>query len=331
MEVLRIGTLGAAAITPLALVKPAKRFEGAEVVALAARDRGRADKFAGKHGIPRVHASYDELLADPDVDAIYNPLPNSHHAEWTLKALDAGKHVLCEKPFTANTTEAEIVAKAAENSGLVVMEAFHYRYHPLVDRLLEIINGGELGQIRHVETAMGFPLLKRVDIRWRLDLAGGALMDVGCYTIHQLRTLARAEPEVVAARALLKAPGVDRAMTADFAFPDGVTGRVSCFMLSGQVLRLHARVVGDRGELRVFNMTMPHVYHRISVRSNGARRRERVPDRDPTYLHQLRAFAAAVRDGAPIHTPPSDAIANMRVIDAVYRAAGLEPRTGTTA
>ena len=157
---------------------------------MAARDATRARAFATKHAIPVVRDSYDALLADPDVDAVYNPLPNGLHALWTIRALEAGKHVLCEKPFTANAAEAEHVAATADRTGLVVMEAFHWRYHPLATRMLEIVNGGQLGRVRHIETWMCFPLFKRDDIRWQLDLAGGALMDAGCYAVHMLRTLA---------------------------------------------------------------------------------------------------------------------------------------------
>src|SRR5205823_14173805 len=128
---LRFGVLGAARIAPLAIVKPARQVDGVVVSAIAARDPERAKEFASKHGIPKVHTSYDALVDDPDIDAVYIPLPNGLHAQWTLRAIAAGKHVLCEKPFTANAAEAEQVADAAEASDVVVMEAFHYRYHPL--------------------------------------------------------------------------------------------------------------------------------------------------------------------------------------------------------
>src|SRR5712671_1506968 len=160
MEVVRIGVLGAAKIAPAALVKPARNVARAEVVAIAARDRGRAEKFAAKHGVPNVFADYDALIAAPDVDAIYNPLPNGLHAQWTIAALEAGKHVLCEKPFTANAKEAEDVAAVQARTGLVVMEAFHYRYHPLAKRMRDIVDSGELGTIRRVETSLCFPLVK---------------------------------------------------------------------------------------------------------------------------------------------------------------------------
>jgi predicted dehydrogenase len=330
MEPLRIGTLGAARITPTALIRPAGRVPEVEVVAVAARDRERAETFARKHKIPTVHGSYDELIADPDVDAIYNPLPNGLHGRWTLAALKAGKPVLCEKPLTANADEAEQVAAAARDTGLVVMEAFHYRYHPLVDRVLEIIRG-ELGPLRRVETRMCIPLPSRKDIRYQLNLAGGAVMDVGCYAIHQARTLAGAEPEVVSARAKCISPGVDRWLQADLRFPDDCTGSFECALWSRRLLSLGARVEGERGTLTVFNLTGPQYFHRVVVRTRdpatGAetKRRERVKG-EHTYWYQLNAFVAAVREGAPYPTNPADAVANMRVMDASYRAAGLEPR-----
>jgi predicted dehydrogenase len=300
-----------------------------DATALAARDAKRARAFAAKHGVPVVRDSYDALLADPDVDAIYNPLPNGLHGLWTIKALEAGKHVLCEKPFTANTGEAERVAAAADRSGLVVMEAFHWRYHPLAARMLEIVNSGELGRVKHLETWMCFPLFKRDDIRWQLDLAGGALMDAGCYAVHMLRTLAGAEPEVVSAAAKERAPGVDRVMRADMRFNDGRTGRINTSMWSTTVLKIAVRVEGERGVLKVFNPTAPQYFHRVTVKSDGRTRHERVQGRS-TYSYQLAAFAGAVLRGAPTLTPPADSIATMRVIDDIYRAAGMEPRRGAT-
>jgi predicted dehydrogenase len=300
-----------------------------EATAVAARDADRARAFAAKHGIPVVHDSYEALLADPDVDAVYNPLPNGLHALWTIKALEAGKHVLCEKPFTANAAEAEEVAAVAERTGLVVMEAFHWRYHPLAARMLEIVNGGELGPVRRIETWMCFPLFKRSDIRWQLDLAGGALMDAGCYAVHMLRTLAGAEPQIVDAKALLRGPGVDRAMRADVRFDDGRTGRINTSMWSRTVLRMAAHVEGDRGTMKVFNPVAPQYFHRLTVKTDGRSRKERVPG-GSTYSYQLAAFAAAVLRGDPTLTPPADSIANMRAIDDIYRAAGMEPRRGAT-
>jgi len=326
MASLRIGVLGAARIAPLALIKPARRVDDVEVVAVAARDRAKASKFANKHGIGRVHDSYDALLADPDIDAVYNPLPNGLHGKWTIAALEAGKHVLCEKPFTANADEAVEVAKVEARTGLVVMEAFHYRYHPLADRLVEIAQDGTIGEIEHIHTWMVTPLPSRRDIRWQLNLAGGSTMDVGCYTIHLLRTLAQTEPEVIGASARERSPGVDRWLQADMRFPDGSSGRITASMLSSQVLRLGAEVKGSKGVMRVLNPYAPQYFHRLTVRTGTGKRKEARFPREATYLYQLRAFAGAVLRGEPITTGTDDAIANMRVIDAAYIAAGMQPR-----
>jgi predicted dehydrogenase len=325
MDMIRIGILGAARIAPSAVIKPARDVGEAVIGAVAARDRTRAQEFATKHGIPKVCDSYAALVADPDLDAIYNPLPNGLHAEWTIAALEAGKHVLCEKPFTSNTKEAEEVAAVAQRTGLVVMEAFHYRYHPLAHRMRAIVESGELGPIKRVETALCFPLPKFSDIRYQYDLAGGATMDVGSYTVHMARLLGLEEPEVVSAKAKLQKPNVDRAMRAELRFPSGHTGRITCSMWSSWVIQTYARVIGERGELHVINPTSPQIWHRMRVKSGRSSRTEKF-SRRPTYEYQLEAFCAAILHDEPTLTPPSDSIANMRVLDAIYTAAGMTPR-----
>ena len=319
-EPLRLGVLGAARITPMSLLRPVRRVGTATVVAVAARDPARAGAFAARHGIPRVHPSYEALLADPDVEAVYNPLPNSLHAVWTIRALEGGKHVLCEKPFAANAAEAEAMAAAATRAGRVLMEAFHYRYHALFARMQGILDAGELGTVRHLEATLCIPILRPDDIRWRADLAGGAMMDTGCYTMSILRHLARAEPDVVAARAIWTKGGVDRWLTADLRFPAARTARLTCALLSAALIRVSARVVGDAGTLGVINPIAPQFFHRLRLATTAGRRVEHVAGA-PSYDEQLRAFVAAVRDGASFPTDASDAVANMRAIDAVYAAA----------
>jgi len=330
--VVRFGILGAARIAPSALVGPATKNPEATVEVVAARDRVRARNFAAEHVIPRVADSYEAVLTDRDVDAVYIPLPNNLHAEWTLAALAAGKHVLCEKPFTANSAEAETVVaaarQAAEESGLVVAEAFHYRYHPLARRMAEIA-GGELGRLRHIEAWLCAPIVKRSDIRYQHHLAGGATMDMGCYVINMARMLGGEEPEVRSATAKLQSPDVDRAMTAQLQFPSGHTATVHASMWSSSLLHVAARVTGDGGEMRVFNPVGPQYLSVLRVRTDAGRRRE-IPTRRPTYEFQLDAFCDSVLRGAPVLTSPTDAVANMRVVDAVYRAAGLRPRGHTT-
>ena len=324
---MRIGVLGAARIAPAALVKPARVVDGVEVGAVAARDRRRAEAFAARHGVPAVHDSYAGLLADPSLDAVYIPLPNGLHAQWTLAALKAGKHVLCEKPFTSNAAQAREVAAAADGTGLVVMEAFHYRYHPLARRMAELVHGGELGRIQRVETAMCFPLPRFSDIRYDFGLAGGALMDAGCYAVHAMRLLAPGDPKVTAAHALTmrRDRRIDRAMTARFSFTGGATGEIRASMWSSSLLRVRARAVGERGALTVINFTAPQLWSRFTVTVDGRRRRERFGG-EATYVHQLRAFAAAVRGEPANLTPPSDSVATMSLIDDIYTAAGLPLR-----
>ena len=229
MDLLRIGTLGSSRISEPALIEPAASVPEVTVAAVAARDEYRADAFALRHGIPAAYGSYEDLLADPDIDAIYNPLPNSLHGPWTLRAIAAGKHVLCEKPFASNADEAAQVADAAAASGLVVMEAMHYRYHPLTRRLSELV--AELGPVQHLQCWTSFAIKDPGDIRYDFDLGGGALMDGGCYAIDCLRLLGEGQgpPAVTGALANPVPPfpgrgpeaAADRSMAVRLAFPGG--------------------------------------------------------------------------------------------------------------
>jgi predicted dehydrogenase len=207
-----------------------------------------------------------------------------------------------------------------------VMEAFHYRYHPLAQRMAEITGGGALGRIERVEAAMCFPLPRLSDIRYDFSLAGGALMDAGCYAVHALRLLAPGEPKVTRARALTlgRDRRVDRAMTARFSFA-GATGELRASMWSADLLRIRARAIGERGTLTVTNFVAPQLWSRFTVTVDGQRRRERFGG-EATYVHQLRAFAAAVRGEPANLTPPADSVATMSVIDDIYVAAGLPLR-----
>jgi len=326
MTPLRFGILGAARIAPMALVAPARRVAEAEVVAIAARDPARAGRFAARHGIPRTHVSYEALLGDPEIDAVYVPLPNALHCRWTIAALEAGKHVLCEKPFAASVAEAEEMAAAATRTGRVLVEAFHYRYHALFARLRAILDAGEIGTVRRLEAHLCFPLVLPNDIRYRADLAGGALMDAGCYPLHLVRHLAGAEPDVVAARAGWTRGGVDRWMEAELRFPGGRTARITCSLFSAWLIRASARIDGSAGHISVLNPIAPQYFHRLRAVTPAGTRTERVAG-PSTYEAQLRAFVSAVRDGTPVPTGPADAIANMRAIERIYAAAG---RPGST-
>ena len=218
---LRIGVLGASRIAELAIVGPAQEL-GHRLVAVAARDPQRAQLFAEKHGVERVLASYDDVVSDPGVDVVYNPLANALHAPWNLAAVAAGKPVLTEKPFARDRAEAQQVAAAADAAGITVMEGFHYLFHPVTRRALELAGDGTLGELVHVEVRMAMPAPEDDDPRWSLGLAGGALMDLGCYGLHIMRRLGH--PSIVRAHAEQRSPGVDAWCDVDLAFPGGATG-----------------------------------------------------------------------------------------------------------
>lgn len=322
---IRIGILGAAAIVPVALTNIAHSVRDVQVLAIAARDPKRAQRFAKKHNIPRVHPTYAALLADRDIDAIYNPLPNSLHAEWTIRALKAGKHVLCEKPMASNAAEAEEMAKVARETGLVLSEAFAYRYYPLMERVRQIIASGEVGKVQHIDAQFCFLLPSPNNIRFNFDLAGGALMDCGCYPVSLIRYIAGAEPVVERAEARLLRPQVDHNMKADLSFADGRTAHLECGMLSPRLFRSMLKVEGDAGSLRVLGPFQPHWFNRLTVNGRNGKYSERVLGED-SYTLQLRAFIKAIRGEQTLNTSPEDAIGNMRVIDAIYEKAGLSKR-----
>src|ERR1700722_11858010 len=321
---IRFGILGAARIAPDALIKAAQNVPDAEVVAVAARDSKRAREFAATNNIPRVIATYDDLVNDPELDAIYNPLPNSLHCEWTIAALRAGKHVLCEKPLASNAAEAERMSKAADESGKILGEAFHYRYHPLADRVRALISGGTLGRLVHVEGNFSVPI-PETNIRFDWSLAGGATMDLGCYPLHMIRYFSGLMPRVVSARAETGPKNIDIAMDVDLELAGGVTAKMTCAMKKDSPLRASFMARGELGELRVTNPIAPHRGHQLIVKTGAGEKTETVPG-DTTFTHQLRAFIKAVRGEAKFPTDGSEGIINMRVIDDVYRAAGLPPR-----
>jgi predicted dehydrogenase len=321
---IRFGILGAARIAPDALIKAAHNVPEAQVVAIAARDPKRAREFAAANGIPRVLATYDDLVNDPDLDVIYNPLPNSLHCEWTIAALRAGKHVLCEKPLASNAAEAERMTKAADESGKILGEAFHYRYHPLADRIRALMTDGTLGRLVNVEGHFSVPI-PETNIRFDWGLAGGATMDLGCYPLHMIHYFSGMTPRVIRATAETGPKNIDIAMDVALELDGGVTARMVCAMKKDSVINATFSARGDRGELRVINPIAPQRGHQLTVKTAAGEKNETVPG-DTTFTHQLRAFVKAMRGEAKFPTDGAEGIVNMRVIDDVYRAAGLPPR-----
>jgi predicted dehydrogenase len=328
VEPLRIGVLGAARISERSIVDPAAAT-ATRLVAVAARSRDRAETFAETHGIERVHDSYADVIADPEVEAIYNPLANSLHGPWNKQAIIAGKHVLTEKPFASNTTEAAEVRDLARGRSLVLFEGLHYLYHPLMKRLMSLLADGELGTLQRVESTMFMSAPPADDPRWSLALAGGALMDLGCYALHAQRVLgdfAGGEPRLVRAAGAERAgaPHVDEWAEAHLEFPSGATGVARCSMDS-ENWDMSLRVVGSSGEAFIPDFLYQKYDDRIIITSGSGERAEHCGDAT-SYTYQLQAFIDAVRKGAPYRTDADDAVVTMSLIDDCYRSIGLPPR-----
>lgn len=323
---IRFGALGAAHITPRALVYPCLDEPQASIYAIAARDRARAEAFAYHHRIPVVLETYEEVITHPKVDAVYIALPISAHREWTIRALRAGRHVLCEKSMALNAVEAREMADVAKETGLVLMDAFHYRYHPVFMRAREIVDSGELGRIERVQGAFHIPVRAgNDDIRLNYRTGGGVTMDIGCYPVSWVRHITGEEPEAVSAEAEVGQPDVDLRLDAKMRFPSGIAARTSGDMRPDARFKAELVVEGVRGVMTVRNPLVPQTGHRITVEVDGERREE-TRDRRPTYGYQLDAFLEAVTTGVPPVTDGEDGVRQMQAIDACYRAAGLPPR-----
>lgn len=323
-ERLRIGVLGASRIAESAIVVPAREL-GHRLVAVAARDPQRATVFAEKYGVERVLSSYQDVVSDPEVDVVYNPLANSLHAPWNLAAVAAGKPVLTEKPFARDRDEAQRVADAADSAGVTVMEGFHYLFHPVTRRCLELAGDGTLGELRRIEVRMGMPAPQPDDPRWSLELAGGALMDLGCYGLHLLRRFGT--PTIVRATAGHRDPtdvDVDAWCDVDVEFDSGVTGLSTNSMVAGEH-SFTLKVIGTRGDAFAHNFIKPAEDDRITIRTDTGTTVEHL-GRRASYTYQLEAFATHVLHGAPLPLNNADAVANMALIDDAYRAAGMSPR-----
>eukprot|EP01118_Nematostelium_gracile_P020555 TRINITY_DN99_c0_g1_i1.p1 TRINITY_DN99_c0_g1~~TRINITY_DN99_c0_g1_i1.p1 ORF type:complete len:393 (-),score=127.72 TRINITY_DN99_c0_g1_i1:177-1250(-) len=337
---IRLGILGAARISGDAVIKPANLSKDVIIAAVASRSEAKGKDFAKKNGIPKVYTDYQELLDDKEIDAIYNPLPNGLHAEWTIKALQAGKHVLCEKPFSSNEDEAKQVKEVVDqHPELVMMEAVHYQYHPANLRVKDIIKKGEIGDIKNIHAKFNFAsYLKHFvsvmgddDIRFQYDLAGGITMDAGFYPINAIRWFSDMEPEVTEAKAQLLRPEIDHTMHAKFQFPNHATASMETSFRASQMLPADMRmtVEGTKGKVTINNFIAPHMFHSITVEDDlGNTRTEKVygEDSNTTYYHQMRAFVAAIRGGPKPPTDVNEAIKTMRVIDQVYLKAGLMRR-----
>lgn len=313
---LRLGIISTARINGM-ILDGARQSDHVEVAAVASRDRERAETYARTHGIPQAFGSYEELLADAGVDAVYVSLPNSLHVEWSIRALEAGKHVLCEKPLTRDPAEAERAVEAAARTGRVLQEAFMYRHNPQTTRLLELVGGGAIGRPQLVRTHLRFRLSELTDIRLDPSLSGGSLMDLGCYCVHITRALA-GEPERVYAEQLVGPTGVEVALQGTMSFARGVAAQFDSSFLAPR--RQGLEVVGDEGTLRVrapFRIDWGRPG--IELERDDFVELVDIEERD-SYTLELEHLADAAEGGEPL-LPHSDAVGQARTIAALYEAA----------
>ncbi|MFL5968708.1 MAG: Gfo/Idh/MocA family protein [Gaiellaceae bacterium] len=295
-----------------AILRGAGESERTEVVAVASRDRERGDSYAREHGIGRAYGSYDELLADDDVEVVYNSLPNSLHVEWSIRALEAGKHVLCEKPLDRRVEAVERAFDAADRAGRLLMEAFMYRHHPQTQKAAQLVRDGAIGELRQLRSRFSFTLANEADVRMLPELDGGALMDLGCYCISMQRLLA-GEPTLVFGRQRTGVTGVDVGFTGVLEFAGDVLGEFHCGFDLPEGKGLEA--VGSEGTLVVADPVHCHDPH---VDLNGERIDVEDVDR---YFLQVDNFSAAVRGDAEPVLGRADALGQVRVIEALYRSA----------
>ncbi len=323
---IRIGLLGASRIARGAILEPASDTDGVEVTRVAARSVDKAQAYADEHGIRGIDKDYAARAASDAVDLVYNALPPSGHMEWSIAALEAGKHVLCEKPFAMNAGQAQRMVDVASASPGVLVEAFHHRFHPLHERILEIVASGRLGDIQRLESHFDVAIPYRPgELRHTLEVGGGALMDLGCYPLHWVRTVMKSEPAVVQAEAFQERLGVDTAMTATLDF-DGVPASIGTTMAEGTEFRADLILEGSRGCLTVINPLSPHNGHELIIELDDGSAESTTVEGNSTYWHQLAHIVDVLNGRAEQITGGADAIANMRAIDAIYEAAGMRPR-----
>jgi D-xylose 1-dehydrogenase (NADP+, D-xylono-1,5-lactone-forming) len=312
---IRLGLASTAAIND-ALLGGAKESSLVDVIGVGSRERARAEAYAHERGLERAYGGFDELLADPDVDAVYVALPNALHVEWAIRALEAGKHVLSEKPLTRDPREAERAFDAAERTGRTLMEGFMYRHHPQTKRLAQLVRDGELGELRLVRSHFSFTLDRQRDVRWDSELGGGSLLDLGCYCTNLMRTLA-GEPKRVYAEQITAPSGVDVRFAATLRFARGVLGHFDCAFDLPR--RIGFEAVGSEG-----SATMLQPFAEDQVTLEVRRGDELVSSETETanrYGLEVDNFARAIAGEEPPLLDRHDSIGQARALDALLRSA----------
>ncbi|MEM7510928.1 MAG: Gfo/Idh/MocA family oxidoreductase [Bacteroidota bacterium] len=325
----KLGILGTARIAPKAVITPAAIMNNIHIYGIASRNPANAQQFATDHKIPMVYDAYEKLIGDPEVDIIYIPLPNSLHTHYCLKAVQAGKHVLCEKPISMNAEEARQLQKASKPYAGIIMEGFHYRYHPVFTQVQKWIKEGVIGEVREMESVFTVPPRPEGDIRFQYQMGGGSLMDLGCYCVHILRQLMEMEPEVNEATTVSPDGLIDWAMETQLAFGETISARVHCSFEKHAVYRSDLRITGTKGEIEVPNPFSPQKNEggtHLMLTRNG-HKETHVVTGETTFFYQLNALVKAIEDDTYVlPTGLDDAIKNMEALDRIYLASGLPVR-----
>lgn len=324
----RWGVMGTARIARKALIPAIVSAPGHQLCAVGSRHAANAltwvREVCREHDQPaeavRCYGSYLELLADPDIDGVYIPLPNAMHAHWTIRALEAGKHVLCEKPLALNAAEVRTMAAAANAHQRVLMEAFMYRFHPRLEDLFAMVRSGAFGDLRMVQACFSFPLLDRQNIRFDPTLGGGALMDIGCYPLNLARTLLASEPQQVQAQATWTDQQVDSELFGSIRFANGAMAQIACSFNAARSEAL--TLVGSLGSVSLTGAFVPTGTQVELTCSyvDGRQETLRYPASDP-YRRMIEHFAAVVHGHTPLRYNSHEALANMAVIEALYASA----------
>ncbi len=322
MNPIRWGIISAANISVKAVAPAIRASSNGRLVAVASRDSRRATEQYSFASDVRIYDTYENIINDPDIDAIYIPLPNGLHAEWAMKALQAGKHVLCEKPMSVTAREGKIMMDAAQANNVFLMEAFMYRFHPQIVWAIEQVNAGSIGPVRLVRASFSFDIRSHPDdIRLKPDLAGGSLMDVGCYTINACRAIYGHAPLVVAARVHTTSPiGVDMATNAVLDFGEGRFGVIDCsFELP---TRQMVEIIGELGTITIpVPFTPGNIEAVILTIKNGALT-EKNFERVDQYQLEVEHFANCIQTGQEPSLRLSETLENIATIEAIYQAAG---------
>lgn len=317
MKSLNWGLLGTARINR-SLIPPLRLSVRNNLFAVASRTQERADNYAAEWGIPKAHGSYEAMLGDPEIDVIYIPLPNQLHAEWAIKAAEAGKHVLCEKPLALSVEDVDAMVAASEKAGTLLMEAFMYRFHARTLKIKQMIADGIIGDLHHIKGAFTFPLSRPKDVRWDPNLGGGSLWDVGCYPLSFSRYIAGKEPNQVFATQYVGDTGIDESFTAQLLFDGDITAQFDSGFRSQ--FRMHLEITGSKASIEVPMAFKPSQRSYIHLRA-GNNMEHIAVDGKHIYVDEVEHVAEIVLDGATSLLPLSDSRGNIHAINSLYESA----------